>query len=219
MKSQEITAFFTDREVSTEVDELLRLSGFRKIYLPIQKHTDRVKIIQKGDEISEPVIADGVITTLEGLLIGVKTADCVPVLISSTCSSVVAAVHAGWRGTARLILKKTLQTMIDRFSLSADDILIAIGPSIRGCCYEVGREVAESIGSSCSTDALVRARKGRLYVDLVEANLLQATATGIPEENIWVSKSCTCCERDRFFSYRATKTEKRQGGFIGIKSP
>ena len=92
-----------------------------------------------------PRIADAVITNNKGILLGVQVADCVPVLLYDVKRNVIGVVHAGWRGTAVSILKKTIETMRERFSSFPDDIKIAIGPSIRWCCYHVGYDVLESV--------------------------------------------------------------------------
>ncbi len=218
LSTPDVTAFFTERDVSISHENILNLSKFKQIYMPVQKHTDRVKLLLSLDDLKTSAVADAVVTNLPGVLIGIKTADCVPILLSTTMGSPVAAVHAGWRGTAMGILKKTIATMINRFSVSADDILIAIGPSIRACCYEVGQEVAEKISLVAESGEYIIKTKDKLFVDLARANIAQALLMGVPEKNIWDSGECTCCQQHRFYSYRASKTDGRQGGFIGIKT-
>ncbi|MEW6739198.1 MAG: peptidoglycan editing factor PgeF [Nitrospirota bacterium] len=148
-----VKAFFTTKtldslefgvesaELKGKVSKLLNISP-KNIYLPIQKHTDKVLIV---DYDVEPKIADAVITNREDILIGVQVADCVPILLYDMQKNVVGAVHAGWRGTAEEILKKTIKAMMDRFCSIPSDIVIAIGPGIRWCCYGVGYEVIEAV--------------------------------------------------------------------------
>ncbi|TAN43369.1 MAG: peptidoglycan editing factor PgeF [Nitrospirae bacterium] len=212
----DVTAFFTGRDPGADLSEIgrmLRLDAGH-IYLPVQKHTDRVVII---DAETDPRIADAVVTSRKGLLIGIQVADCVPVLLFDRRRQVSAAVHAGWRGTAEAIMKKTLRAMSDRFGSEAEDIVAAVGPSIKGCCYEVGPEVVRAVERTTGTGDYVRQKGGKYVIDLAAANRYQALSAGIKEENIWMSGDCTFCNPDRYCSYRFAKgTTCRQAGFIGM---
>ncbi len=212
-----IHAFFTDRDFPFNSDTLLKRFSFKHIYLPVQKHTDRVRILESYEDLLERSLSDAVVTALEDVLVGVRTADCVPLLLCTKDAKVVGAVHAGWRGTSQGILKKTITVMKNRFSVSPDDILIAIGPSIRGCCYEVGIEVVDALSSESGGSEFIKRRDGRTFVDLAEANRRQAINEGVRPENIWLSGDCTFCLPDRYHSYRKSKTTDRQVAFIGIK--
>ncbi len=86
--------------------------------------------------------ADALITATAGLILGIKTADCLPVLLADMKQRVVAAVHAGWRGTAKDIAGETIRAMQENFKTNPTDLLVALGPSIGECCFEVGAEVA-----------------------------------------------------------------------------
>jgi len=184
------------------------------IYFPVQRHTDRIHVLESD---LKPIIADAVLTEKKGVLIGVQVADCVPVLLYDVHNSVIGAVHAGWRGTAGEILRNTINVMKDMFRSSAKDILIAMGPSIRQCCYEVGDDVMTAIRRATGKGTYCFSREGRCFIDLLAANRIQALSTGIPEDNIWHSGECTCCNPDRFYSYRFTKGHAgRQCGFIGV---
>lgn len=214
-----VTAFFTGKNPGADRDAIarhLRISP-EHVYLPIQQHTDKIVLIESAADLSEPKIGDSVITTLKGVLIGVRVADCVPVLIACDGREIVAAVHAGWRGTAQEILKKTLVLFIERFHCDPQHISIAIGPSIRGCCYEVDHEVAEGIRKASGEGDYVSEKGEKFCVDLSEANRRQAISSGVPAERVWLSEDCTFCNPDRFFSCRfARGTAGRQGGFIGV---
>ncbi|NOZ69563.1 MAG: peptidoglycan editing factor PgeF [Deferribacteres bacterium] len=184
------------------------------IYLPVQRHTTTAYVLETE---SERVVADAVITGRKGVLIGVLVADCVPVLLYDPLKRVAGAVHAGWRGTAGGILKGTVRAMQERFGCSAGDILAAIGPSIRGCCYEVGEDVRAGIQEATGSGDYFRRHGDKYLLDLATANKIQAVVAGIPGENIWQAGECTFCNPDKFHSYRYTKgTAGRQGGFIGI---
>ncbi|MEK6581528.1 MAG: peptidoglycan editing factor PgeF [Nitrospirota bacterium] len=210
------TAFFTGKSPGADLDRISNIASVskEKIYLPIQKHTDKVLLL---DSDFSPRIADAVITKGRGILIGVQVADCVPVLLSDTKKSVLGVVHAGWRGTAAEILKKTINSMCDKFSSVPEDIMIALGPSIRLCCYHVGYDVLESVIKATGSGDYHNQKTDAYCLDLATANKYQTISSGIPEKNIWMSQECTYCKPDRFYSYRYAKgSTGRQCGFIGI---
>lgn len=219
-----VKAFFTTKAFCGN-EFRVQSSGVDAIYLPIQKHTDKVLIL---DSDIEPKIADAVITNRKGILIGVQVADCVPILLYDAEKGVAGVVHAGWRGTAAGILKNTINAMTGRFYSSPSDILVAIGPAIRWCCYEVGYEVIEAVEKAMgskgtgislelSKDYIIK--KGEKYcLDLPTANKYQAISSGIKPEHIWMSCECTFCLPEKYYSYRYAKgTTGRQCGFIGIE--
>lgn len=228
-----VKAFFTTKTSGCDKDTVSKIAGIASsnIYLPIQKHTDKVLIV---DYDVEPKIADAVITNRKDILTGIQVADCVPILLYDMQKNVVGAVHAGWRGTAEGILKNTIKTMVERFYSSPAHTLVAIGPAIRWCCYGVGYEVIEAVAMATgNTDADRRRRigtvpapklkdyiikKGEKYcLDLPTANKYQAISSGVKPENIWVSDECTFCLPEKYYSYRYAKgTTGRQCGFIGI---
>ncbi|MCL4458054.1 MAG: peptidoglycan editing factor PgeF [Nitrospirae bacterium] len=218
-----VTAFFTTKASGCDKDAVSKIAGIaaNNIYLPVQKHTDKVLAV---DYELEPKIADAVITDRKGILIGVQTADCVPVLLYDAKRRIAGAVHAGWRGTAAGILKNTIQAMTDRFYSSPDDILIAVGTGIRWCCYNVGYEVVEAVEKVTSSELGVKRskdyiiKKGEKYcLDLPTANKYQALSSGVPADNVWMSEECTSCLPEKYYSYRHMKgVTGRQCGFIGI---
>ena len=134
---------------------------------------------------------DALVTDEIGTSIGVRTADCVPILLLDIRRRAIAAVHAGWRGTAAEIVQHAIEKMRADFNTAPADLYAAIGPCIRACCYEVGPEVAEHFGVS-----------GRSKVDLPAANRQQLERTGISPERIFDSDLCTACQLEQFFSYR-----------------
>lgn len=211
-----ITAFFTGKNPGAEIDAISEIASFPKenIYMPVQKHTDKVLIL---DSDFEPKVADAVITNMKGIMIGIQVADCLPILLCDMKRHAVGAVHAGWRGTAEGILKKALRALTDRFYSDPADIIVAVGPSIRWCCYEVGYEVIEAVRKATGDGDYFTNKGGRYCLDLQSANKYQAISTGVMEENIWLSEECTYCLPDQYYSYRYAKGPTgRQGGFIGI---
>jgi len=165
----------------------------------------------------EPRIGDAVITDRQGVLIGVQGADCVPILLYDRRTHATAAVHAGWRGTAAEIMKKTIGAMGERFSSSPSDITMAVGPAIRWCCYGVGYEVIDAVRKVTGAGDYFIVRADKYCLDLPAANRYQALSAGVLPENIWMSDDCTFCRSERYYSYRFAKGPTgRQGGFIGV---
>ncbi len=215
-KDTKIKAFFTTRSTGSEISEICIKLGIPKnsVYLPLQRHTDNVQVLHNDQE---PKIADAVITNRMGILIGVQVADCVPILLYDKKRHIVGAVHAGWRGTAAGILKNTIKAMMDSFSSSPRDILVAFGPSIRWCCYGVGYEVIDAIEKITGKGEYYIKRGDKYYLDLQSANKYQLLSMGVPTENIGLSDECTFCLPEKYFSYRFAKgATGRQYGLIGI---
>lgn len=218
--SSNIRAFFTTR-IFNNNNEFIGAALSKefdipedKIYLPVQKHTGKIHVLEAR---FEPVVADAVVTDRENILIGILVADCVPVLLYDGGNKVIGAVHAGWRGTAKQILKNTIEIMKNRFRCSSENISVAIGPSIRQCSYEVGEDVKTEVQKATGEGNYYRKQGEKYYVDLSTANKIQALHAGIPRENIWQSDECTFCGPDKFYSYRFSKDAAgRQGGFIGM---
>jgi hypothetical protein len=210
-------AFFTRKSLGADIERISNILSIKKddVFLPVQKHTDKVLVI---DSDLESMIADAVVTKRRGILIGVQVADCVPILLFDRRNSIIGAVHAGWRGTAAQIVKKTIKSMFKYFRSSPQDIKIALGPSIRWGCYVVEFEVKNAVYTATGNGKYHKERSdGKYCVDLSSANMYQALSMGIPEENIWSSNECTYCNPNEYHSYRYGKDcNGRQGGFIGI---
>jgi polyphenol oxidase len=150
---------------------------------------------------------DALVTDRVGLSIGVRTADCVPILLLDSRQRSVAAVHAGWRGTANEIVKHTIQKMVHDFRANAEDLYAAIGPCVRACCYRVGPEVAEQFRATFPEwDSEHRARE----IDLAEANKRQMETAGMRSESIFDSCLCTTCQSAEFFSFRREPQNPRR---------
>jgi polyphenol oxidase len=150
---------------------------------------------------------DALVTATPGNRVGIRTADCVPILMADPVKRAVAAVHAGWRGTVAEIARRAVDRMVERFDTKAADIRAAIGPCIAQCCFEVGPEVAERFGMPAE----------RSRIDLVEANRRHLLAAGLPEANIDIAGLCTACDAERFHSFRRDKEASgRMVAAIGI---
>ena len=172
-----------------------------------QIHSDHVKTIRTRKDVEESDEKfDAVVADLTGILAGVKTADCVPVLLGDPNTGVFAAVHAGWRGTSKSIVKKAIAAMKDEYGIDASSLLCAIGPA---ACknYEVGQDVIDTFDSNFNESEryFTTTRPGHAVVDLHAANRDQASGSGVQPENIFIAPFCTMERTDLFFSYRKEK--------------
>ncbi len=205
-----------------------------------QIHSDVIQLFDSAP--SEICQGDASITNRPALLLGVQTADCVPILLVDPRKRAVAAVHAGWRGTLARIVVKAIGQMQMQFQCNPADLLAAIGPSIGGCCYEVGTEVATQFLSQFSEapEWFDEFRTGdepnpiqwlnmmppghqpppkNVLLDLRKANRDQLLGAGLRAPNIFVSDLCTACRRDLLFSYRKEGPQSgRLLSVIGIRS-
>lgn len=148
--------------------------------------------------------ADAVITDRAGLAIAVRTADCLPILIWDEVKEVVAAVHAGWRGSLNAIASKTVLTMRASFESDPKSLWVGIGPAIGPCCYEVNGAVLKPLRDRFEywREVVREKENGKGMLDLAGLNVLQLTASGVSPERITVAGACTFCHPERFYSYR-----------------
>jgi YfiH family protein len=186
-----------------------------------QKHSADVRVVKNSedarppeDALGETIYCDALTTSTPRILLGVKTADCVPVLLGDERTGACAAIHAGWRGTLASIVPRTLERMAEEFGMQAVDVRAAIGPAANACCYEVGTEVISAFNEKFpgSTHLFKGTRDGHALIDLQRANREQLIAAGVDSERIYTAPLCTMCRTDLFFSYRR---EKRTHGRVG----
>lgn len=188
-----------------------------RLIMPRQTHTVNVAVID-GSFFSDSMEhqekrlqdVDAIVTKLKNVCIGVNTADCVNMALADPEAGVIAAVHAGWKGTAAHIAQATVAQMV-KLGAKAARIQASLGAAICRNCFEVGDEVVEHF-AECGfqpSDIMVRdSATGKAHIDLKEANRLTLVGAGIPQANIVVSENCTRCNPDKYFSARK----------LGIKS-
>ena len=179
-----------------------------------QVHGANVRVVKSVEDAREPLDSlgesarcDALVTYAARVLLGVKTADCVPVILGDARTGACAAVHAGWRGTLNEIIPHTLQRMSAEYGTRAADVRATVGPAAGACCYEVGGEVIEAFRQKF-TDAdqlLTPTRENHARIDLQRANQEQLRAAGLSASRIHVAPLCTICRTDLFFSYRREK--------------
>ncbi|HEY2990682.1 MAG TPA: peptidoglycan editing factor PgeF [Candidatus Binatia bacterium] len=189
-----------------------------KITTMTQVHGDRIVDVKEG-RLKDAGEADGMVTNQQGVFLGVLTADCVPILFSVRELKLAAVAHAGWRGTLAGIAVKMIGHLEDEYGAHPGSIEAALGPSIDGCCYEIGADVAKPLiqkwGGLAQTS--LEARGGKQFLDLRELNRLLLENAGVPPQQISKIGPCTCCAADDFFSYRRDRKETgRQMSFIGL---
>lgn len=181
------------------------------LVMPRQTHSCRVAVIDKRfrtmDIDKQETTLEGVdalVTKMQGIVIGVNTADCVPIVLVDGHAGVIAVAHAGWRGTVGRIAKAVVEEMC-RQGASADRIQATMGPSICQKCFEVGDEVVDAFKQAHFNldDIVVRnTETGKSHIDLRAANRAVLVAAGVPVGNIAMSQHCSRCEHTRFFSAR-----------------
>jgi purine-nucleoside/S-methyl-5'-thioadenosine phosphorylase / adenosine deaminase len=223
---------------------LVTLSQFHSTLIVSASRADTArKSLRQGDGL--PRRADGIMTSESGFLVAVQTADCIPVLVADTRLRVVAAFHAGWRGTVKRIVESGVGRMMLDFGSRPADLVAAIGPGIGACCYAVGDEVLSEFDSQfCYARELfrevydadpVRKKYPMLFLtqrapghsligphhhlDLIEANRRQLLSAGLRHKAIQVVGGCTQCHNDLFFSHRGSHGHAgRMMAVIGLRA-
>ncbi|MGB2753340.1 MAG: peptidoglycan editing factor PgeF [Pyrinomonadaceae bacterium] len=180
-----------------------------------QIHGDTVKILESYEDIGESDDhADAVLSDLDGILAGAKTADCVPVLIGDPATGAYAAIHAGWRGTVASIVQKTVSKMTELYGSDPANLIAAIGPAASFCNYEIGEDVMSAFAENFagSEKYFTPTRDGHARVNLHLANRDQLIAVGLSDANIHTAPYCTMERPDLFFSYRLEKQKLGKTG-------
>lgn len=197
-----------DGEVRFRRAAFLRAAGFGSAPALILRQVHGGVIVRAERNLDGPPIADGAIRVasqdVQAPIPTVRTADCVAVLLVDRHGGAMAAVHAGWRGVGAAIGARAVARFADE-GIAAADIVVALGPAILGCCYEVGDEVVDALTAVCGAPAefVDRAPSGRARVDLHAALRQQLLAAGVPAGSIHAAPWCTRCRTDLFFSVRA----------------
>ncbi len=183
-----------------------------ELVIPYQVHGTEVRVLDSGftaltDKAKTELLSgvDALVTDVPGYCLCISTADCVPVLLYDTRRKVVAAVHAGWRGTVQRILQKTLTVMAEVYGTVPEDVSAGIGPSISAASFEVGEEVRQAFSEAGFDMPRISFRHedtGKCHIDLWEANRLQLLESGIAAAHIEIAGICTYRNCEQFFSAR-----------------
>jgi YfiH family protein len=186
-----------------------------------QIHSAGVRIVHtlqdaqpKPGVLGDEKYCDALISRTPKILLAVKTADCVPILLSDPKTSAFAAVHAGWRGTSSSIAVRAIEQLQSEYAVNPQDLRAAIGPGANSCCYEVGAEVVKVFKERFpeSDRLFTPTRQGHARIDLHAANRDQLVTAGVSPDRIHTAPLCTMDRSDLFFSYRR---EKKLHGRVG----
>ncbi|NMB82498.1 MAG: peptidoglycan editing factor PgeF [Ignavibacteria bacterium] len=171
-----------------------------------QIHSDTIKFVENPGLLGE---SDSLITTKPNIGLAISAADCTPIFIYDRANKIIAAVHSGWRGTQKKILKKVLSNLSYHYKSKPENLFTFIGPAISQKNYEVGKDVAVLFDQK-----YLMIENQRIYLDVTFANKDFLLNFGIPEENIEVSNLCTYAEKDLLHSYR--RDGEKSGRMIGV---
>lgn len=226
-ESAQLNLGFTTADTAENVHENRLLwvdavTGSREIPLVTvrQVHSNRTIVAAQAHASSSQIQeADGIFTSERGLMVGIQTADCVPVLVADPENRAVAAFHAGWRGTVDRIVELGIAQMRRELGSDPAELVAAIGPCIGACCYTVGDEVREKFYAGFSYAGDLLAASGEdLRLNLVEANRRQLLDAGLPARSISVVGGCTSCQPELFYSHRASGGHAgRMMAVIGVR--
>jgi YfiH family protein len=209
-------------------EDFSRIVGARDLrpFIMRQLHSDIVHRVNALP--SSPLEGDGVITNVPGLLLVVRTADCLPVLLADEKNRAVGAVHCGWRGTRARVLERAVREMAGAYGSVPGDLIAALGPCIGPCCCEVGPEVRAAFASAgFPAEVFANPPEGqgqgsppfsnKFFLDLGAANARLLEGLGVKKDHIWIAGACTHCDPN-LLSYRRDKSERRRMyNFIGIR--
>ena len=209
-----LTHYFTTREcpIKSKEPEMLEIveenrKMFRDVLgvseenliYPEHGHTDTVDVAQIGKTFYPE--ADAIILTNKEQAVFLNFADCTPLVAYDKKQNIAAVIHAGWKGTVGKIGAKTILRMQEEFGTNIEDVVVAVGPAISVCCYEVKEDVFNmSMVSVANNQGLYEIRNGKIFVNLKEINKRQLEEIGV--KHIDICPYCTSCNNDLFFSYR-----------------
>lgn len=179
------------------------------------KQIHSAEVIDAAGFTGERGRADALVSNARGRAVAVRTADCLPILLADVENLAVAAIHAGWRGTASRIVEAAVERMRQLYGTKPDQLWAAIGPGIGKCCFEVGPEVAREFSYWYAELAVTETTH---LLDLVDINHRQLNGAGVPLENISQSGLCTMDRADILFSFRREREKAgRMVAWIGIR--
>jgi polyphenol oxidase len=222
---------FTTRQLAlssaADVRALAEAVGARDVVMVTQVHGCNVLVVRKGQPIPSPrPEADALISDAPDMAIAVRAADCVPLLMADRARGVVAAVHAGWRGTAARVAVAAVDALGREFGTQPSDLIAAIGPNIGACCYEVGTDLVDAFAAAGHERYLIdrwflapppargSSERPGLRLDVARSNVDQLILAGVPEEQIYASGLCTAMHLDVLTSYR--KEKDKAGRIAGV---
>jgi len=204
------------KEAIAQRDKLVNELGFYDLITLKQIHSGRIYVINNENKrkfLDCNVKGDGLLTDMKNTLIGVLTADCIPLFYFDMDGSFVGIAHAGWRGIKKRIHQRMLDIIFRNYGIKARDVIVVIGPHICNCCYEVQKDMYGKVDKD-----FIQERDSRLYLGLEDIVIRDLMNSGIQGVNINRYSFCTyCSENPSFYSYRKGDIEERMLSFIGRK--
>ncbi len=202
------------RKVEENINILQKEFNLSKIIHPSQTHSTNIEIASNEKE-NYPEV-DALILNKKEIGIFLNFADCTPVILFDTKNNIGAIAHAGWRGTAGEISKKTVKFMIENFNTNPKNLTALIGPAICHKCFETGKEVVEELSKTVLVpEKFIEYKNEKYYANLKEINKAHLEDMGV--EKIDIAPFCTCCDNDKFYSYRKeNKTTNRISAFLTL---
>lgn len=208
----------------SDISKILNIN-INRVYQANQTHSSNIEVVLENDDINSNKFdnVDGLLTNVKGVTLLIKVADCQGIFLYDPVKEVIGNIHSGWKGTADKIIIKAIDKMVLEYGSNLNDIIVCINPCIQSCHFEIEEDVLnifkEKIGlliNDFLLEGKVKEGKQKYYLDLVNLNKKLLIIHGLSEENIYLLKECTVCASDKYYSYRADKTPKRNGCVISL---
>ena len=209
-----------DKPINVEVNHTnlakeLHYDKYKLIHMK-QIHSSDVHIVNDNDTFDNPPTCDALVSNKKNTPLMVMVADCSPILFYDYKEEVIAVAHAGRQGAFKNIIQNTINTMKSQYNSNATNIYVSIGPSIGQCCYEVGDEIYQE-ASTLGLEYSLEKRNTSYYLSVSKILEAQLLGSGVKKENFEISKECTCCKSNKYYSYRAKAQTGRFAGVIFLK--
>jgi len=197
-KVENIVSFFRSNNI-----------GYKKIVVPEQIHSVNIELIENsGEDFEKKEDCDGLVTKETGVILTVRTGDCLPIIFTDKQSSIIGISHQGWRGSVKRMAQKIVKKMLE-IGAKMQDITVALGPGIGECCYDIDEDRFYEFKEEFDgySDKIFHFYAGKRHLNLSLLNYLLLIETGIKKENIDYFPFCTSCNKEMFFSFRRDKKE------------
>ncbi len=187
-----------------------------RLFTVKQVHGSRILDVTDSIESVDGFEGDGLVTRRKDIVLGILTADCIPILMLEPEKEVIAALHGGWKGLAGGIIKEGISFLVSRYGASKDALLIVLGPYINKNCFTVGGDVLKILKNRYPAACLPDCSGDKHHVDLASLAISDIIDSGVKVENVERVGTCTSCDKDHFFSYRRDGETGRQLSFIKL---
>lgn len=206
-------------DVWQNIGRFLNLLGNKRenLILAEQIHQNQAVVVEEKERGQIVKGVDGMVTNVREVVLGVKIADCLPIMLYDSEKKVIGIAHAGWQGIIEGIIQATIEKMKSLGS-QPDDVLVGIGPHIGGCCFTVSEERSQIFKEKFGNlPGMIYDDPDGIHLDLALPALFQLEQMGIKRENIEILLTCTSCQNQDFFSFRRERMDKRMLGVIGLR--